>query len=253
MATSKMQAEANSLDGHKVVSQPDWMAAAGELLAEEKEFTRARDRLSTKRRALPWVKVETEYIFDTPKGKKTLAELFEGRSQLIVYHFMFGPKATEGCHGCSLVSDTLNGNAAHMQARDVAFTAVSRGPLDKIEAFKKRMGWSFSWVSSGNNGFNYDFRVSFTKEDAAKGNNYNYGTMSFGGEDAPGLSVFYKNAQGEVFRTYSTFGRGLEDFLGVYRMLDCVPKGRDEAGLPSTMAWVKHHDKYEAAKLVELK
>jgi predicted dithiol-disulfide oxidoreductase (DUF899 family) len=253
MASAKSEVKPQSLESHRVVSQSEWMHAAQALLVEEKELTHARERLAARRRELPWTRVEKEYTFETPRGKKTLADLFEGRSQLIVYHFMFGPEWEEGCPGCSLVSDSMNGNAAHVEQRDATYTAVSRGPLQKMEAFKKRMGWNFKWVSSLGSDFNRDFRVSFTKEELAEGKCYNLGTAGFAAEEAPGLSVFYKNPKREIFRTYSSFGRGLEDFMTIYALLDRLPKGRDEAGLPRPMAWVRHHDRYESAKLVELK
>jgi predicted dithiol-disulfide oxidoreductase (DUF899 family) len=253
MATSKAEFESSKTDHPRVVSKVEWLAARKELLTQEKEFTRARDALSAKRRELPWVKIEKPYSFDTRGGKKTLADLFEGRSQLIVYHFMFGPEWEEGCPGCSMAADTFNGNAAHLLGRDAALTAVSRAPLSRIEAFKKRMGWQFKWASSSGSDFNFDFGVSFTKEDLAGGKIYNFGTAGFAMEEAPGMSVFYKDARGDIFHTYSTYGRGLEDLLAVYVFLDRVPKGRDEESLPQPMAWVRHHDRYDAGKLIDLK
>jgi len=241
-----------AIDGHRVVSRSEWLAAARDLLAKEKELTRARDAVAANRREMPWVKVEKQYTFDTPAGKKTLADLFQGKTQLIVYHFMFGTDWEEGCPGCSLVADSFNGNTPHIEARDVTFTAISRAPLAKLEAFKKRMGWGFKWASSAGSDFNRDFGVSFTKEERETAKLYNHGTAGFAQDEAPGLSVFYKDANGEIFHTYSSYGRGLEDVMAVYGYLDRVPKGRDEASLPRPMAWVKHHDKY-APKLVELK
>ena len=243
---------ATATDGHKVVSKAEWLAAARELLASEKELTRARDVVAAKRREMPWATVEKEYLFDTPAGKKTLADLFQGKSQLIVYHFMFGTDWEEGCPGCSLMADTFNGNTPHIEARDVTFTAISRAPLTKLEAFKKRMGWSFKWASSAGSDLNRDFGVSFTKEERENAKPYNHGTAGFAQDEAPGISVFYKNPKAEIFHTYSSYGRGLEDVMGVYGYLDRVPKGRDEANLPRPMAWVRHRDKY-APKLVELK
>jgi predicted dithiol-disulfide oxidoreductase (DUF899 family) len=230
----------------KIASREEWLAARKELLVKEKQLTRQSDALAAERRNLPWVKVDKEYAFDTPKGKKTLADLFDHRSQLIVYHFMFGPEWKEGCHGCSMISDHIDGGTQHLANRDVTLLVVSRAPLSKIEEFKKRMGWRFKWVSSFGSDFNRDYHVSFTEEDLAKGEvEYNFTKQTWRRDEAPGASVFYKNEQGEVFHTYSTYGRGNEQFMGVYRYLDLVPKGRDEEGLPNPSAWVKHHDRYE--------
>lgn len=252
MAASKQSFGSNSAEGHRVVSKAEWIAASRELLTKEKELTRARDALAVKRRELLWMKVEKQYAFETPAGKKTLAGLFQSKTQLIVYHFMFGPEWEEGCPGCSLVADSFNGNAVHIEQRDATFTAVSRAALAKIEAFKKRMGWQFKWVSSAGSDFNADFGVSFNKSELAR-KPYNFETAGSGEEEAPGLSVFYKNANGEIFRSYSSYGRGLEDVMAVYGFLDRLPKGRDEAGLPRAMAWVRRHDRYDAEKLVDLK
>ena len=229
----------------KIVSQTEWLNARKKLLAKEKECTHMRDALAAERRALPWVRVEQNYAFDTPAGKKTLAELFDGRSQLAVYHFMFGPEWKEGCPSCSMAADAFDGVNWHLIQRDVTFTAISRASLDQIEAFRKRMGWHFPWASSANNGFNHDFQVSFTKEELASGKVYNYGTMNFPAEEAPGFSTFAKDSAGSVFHTYSTFGRGLDELLGVYYFLDRTAKGRNEDALPHPMAWVRHHDRYE--------
>jgi predicted dithiol-disulfide oxidoreductase (DUF899 family) len=253
MATSKTEFDPSGKDHPRVVSQVEWLAARKELLKQEKEFTRQRDAISKARRSMPWVKVEKEYVFEAPSGREPLAKLFDGRSQLIIYHFMFGPDWKEGCPSCSLVSEHFDGPAVHLAQRDVTFAAVSRAPLAQIEAFKKRMGWRFQWVSSNGSDFNSDYGVSFTKEQLANGKIYNFETMSFSQEEGPGLSVFCKNGAGEVFHTYSTYGRGLEDFMGVYRFLDVVPKGRNEEGLAHSMAWVRHHDRYDAGKLVELR
>jgi predicted dithiol-disulfide oxidoreductase (DUF899 family) len=229
---------------HRVVSREDWLAARRQLLSEEKEFTRRRDQLSAQRRALPWVRVEKDYVFDTPDGKETLADLFDGRSQLMVYHFMFGPEWEQGCPSCSFLSDHIDGANWHLPQRDVTLLAVSRAPLAQIEAFKARMGWRFKWVSSYGSDFNYDFHVSFTKEELAKGKvDYNY-DMVEGYDELPGLSVFYKDENGDVFHTYSAYARGLDMLVGAYNYLDLAPKGRDEAALPWTMAWVRHHDRY---------
>ena len=229
----------------RIVSRDEWLAARKQFLSKEKELTRLRDRLSAERRELPWVKVEKPYAFDGPKGKETLADLFDGRSQLVVYHFMFGPGWEQGCPSCSWAADNIDGNVVHLNARDVTLVLVSRAPLGQIEAFKKRMGWRFKWVSSYGNDFNYDYHVSFTKEEMAKGEvYYNFGPNGFPSEEAPGVSVFCKDAAGGVFHTYSSYARGGEPLLGGYYFLDLVPKGRDEAALPFTMAWVRHHDRY---------
>ena len=236
----------------QVVSEAEWLAARKELLAKEKEFTRQRDAISTERRKMPWVKVEKNYVFDTPDGKKTLAELFGKKSQLIIYHFMFGPGWEEGCPSCSYLGDHFEGSLVHLAHRDVAFTAVSRAPLAQIQAFQKRMGWRFPWASSHGSDFNYDYHVSFTKDELATGTvYYNYTETKFPSEEAPGLSVFFKDKTGAVFHTYSTYGRGLDIFLGAYNFLDHTPKGRDEEGLKHTMAWVRHHDKYVDGELVD--
>ena len=230
---------------HRVVSQEEWLAARKQLLRKEKEFTRLRDQLSAERRELPWVKVDKQYVFDGPDGKETLADLFDGRSQLLVYHFMFGPGWEQGCPSCSFVSDHIDGANWHLPQRDVTLLAVSRAPLAEIEAFKQRMGWRFKWVSSYDNDFNHDFHVSFTPDEMARGEvYYNYTMTEFPSEEAPGLSVFYKDPSGAVFHTYSTYARGLDMLVGAYNYLDLAPKGRDEAELPWTMAWVRHHDRY---------
>jgi predicted dithiol-disulfide oxidoreductase (DUF899 family) len=237
---------------HKVVSQDEWLAARKELLAREKEFTRQRDALSAERRKLPWVKVEKDYTFDTPSGKKILAELFGHNSQLIVYHFMFGPGWEEGCPSCSLLGDHFDGSLVHLAHRDVTLTAVSRAPLAQIEAFKKRMGWRFPWASSNRSDFNFDYHVSFPKNERKDAKvYYNYTETDFPSEEAPGGSVFYKDKAGTVFHTYSTFGRGLDILIGAYNFLDMTPKGRDEDGLKHTMAWVRHHDKYIDGEFID--
>ncbi len=237
---------------HKVVPQAEWVAARKELLRKEKELTHLRDEISRQRRALPWEKVTKNYVFEGPRGKETLAELFGGRSQLIVYHFMFGPGWKEGCPSCSFLADGFDGAAVHLAHRDVTFLAISRATLREIEAFKKRMGWQFKWVSSFENEFNHDYHVSFTKEEQAKGKvYYNYDLTEFPAEEAPGTSVFYKNESGEIFHTYSSFGRGLDPVISTYNWLDLAPKGRDEDGLAFSMAWVRHHDKYENGQVVD--
>lgn len=229
----------------KVVSEEEWLKARKAHLTNEKELTRRRDELSRERQALPWVKVDKNYVFDGPAGKTPLSDLFGGRSQLIVYHFMLGPGWAEGCPSCSFLADHIDGALPHLNARDVTLAVVSRAPLAQIEAFKKRMGWRFPWVSSFDSDFNYDYHVSFTEEEMAKGAvYYNYKMQEFGSEEAPGISVFYKDKNGEVFHTYSAYGRGGDILLGAYNYLDMAPKGRDEGGLHFTMAWVRHHDKY---------
>ena len=244
-ATSKME-------GPRVVSQAEWLAARKELLSKEKEFTRMRDELSRQRRELPWEKVEKAYVFEGQNGKETLADLFGGRSQLIVYHFMLGPGWQEGCPSCSFISDHIDGSVVHLAARDVRLLVVSRAPLPQIEAFQKRMGWRFKWVSSFGSDFNYDYQVSATKEELAKGQvYYNYTMQQFPSEERPGTSVFYKDAAGNIFHTYSSYGRGLDILIGAYNWLDLVPKGRDEEGLQHGMAWVRHHDKYIDGQIVD--
>ncbi len=231
---------------NKIVSRDEWLAARKQHLLEEKEFTRRRDALSQRRRKLPWVKVEKEYIFDSPNGKATLFDLFEGRSQLIVYHFMFGPDWEEGCPSCSFWADNFNGIILHLNQRDVAMIAVSRAPIERLDAFKKRMGWTFKWVSSHRNDFNRDYHVSFTPEELDKGEMYyNYGPTGFPSEEAPGVSVFYKDEKGAIFHTYSCYARGLDMLNSAYHYLDLAPMGRAEEDLPYTQAWVRHHDKYE--------
>jgi len=232
----------------KIVSRNEWLIARKRLLNREKQLTHERDAIAAERRGLPWVKVDEPYFFDSPSGKKTLAELFEGKSQLIVYHFMFGPDWQEGCPSCSFISDHSDATLPHLAQRDVAFVAISRAPLAKIEAFKKRMGWRFNWVSSYSNDFNHDYGVSFTKEELTRNDIYNFGTSGHPSEEAPGFSVFVKNGN-DVFRTYSTYGRGVEIGMHTYTYLDLVPKGRDEEGLYFPMAWVRHHDRYENGRL----
>ena len=234
-----------TMERPKVVTRDEWLAARKRHLEKEKEFTRLRDELGRQRRELPWVRVEKEYVFDGPEGKKTLAELFDGRGQLIVYHFMFGPGWEQGCPSCSFVSDHIDGSVVHLSHRDVTLMAVSRAPLSQIEAFRKRMGWRFKWVSSNGNDFNFDYHVSFTKDEMAKGDvYYNYEMQKFGSEEAPGVSVFYRDATGGIFHTYSAYARGLDILVGAYNYLDLAPKGRDEDGLTHSMAWVRHHDRY---------
>ena len=229
---------------HAVVSHDEWLAAHTAFLAKEKEFTRRRDELSRQRRDLPWEKVEKAYTLDGPNGKESLADIFDGRSQLIVYHFMFPPEWEEGCKHCSFWADNFNDVIVHLNRRDVTFVAVSRAPRAKLDAFEKRMGWSFKWFSSDDGDFNYDFGISFISEQTGE-RVFNYGTMAPAGTDREGMSVFYKNERGEIFHTYSAYARGIDMFNTAYHYLDAVPKGRDEDNLPFTQAWVRHHDRYE--------
>lgn len=233
------------MQDHNVVSGDEWLQARKELLVKEKQFTRLRDQLSQARRALPWEKVDKEYVFESPTGKQTLADLFDGRSQLIVYHFMYGPDWDEGCPSCSFWADNFNGIDIHLRHRDITMVAVSRAPLKTLDAYKNRMGWSFKWVSSLDTDFNFDFHVSFTPDEMEKSEmNYNYETRKFPSEEGPGISVFYKNEQGDVFHTYSCFSRGLDMLNGAYHYMDLAPKGRDEDDLPYSMAWLSRRDQY---------
>ena len=238
-------AEPNTTD-HPVVSGERWIAARKALLAREKELTRLRDRLARERRALPWERVEKDYVFEAPEGRRRLAELFEGRRQLLVQHFMLGPGWAQGCPSCSFMADHVDGMNVHLAHRDVTFVAVSRAPLAEIERFRRRMGWRFGWVSSHGSDFNRDFGVSFTPEETASGElHYNYGSWHLMSEELPGISVFCKDDAGDVFHTYSTYGRGVEVMMGTYQLLDLMPKGRDENDGPYKMDWVRHHDRYE--------
>jgi predicted dithiol-disulfide oxidoreductase (DUF899 family) len=233
------------MERHAIVSRNEWLEARKQLLARERELTHVRDQLSAQRRALPWVRIDKEYVFDGPRGPEALAQLFEGRSQLVVYHFMFAPEWETGCKSCSFWADNFNGITAHLQERDVAFAAISRAPLPKLQAFARRLGWSFKWVSSSGNDFNYDFNVSFKPETLARGQGvYNYETLKYESSDMPGVSVFAKDASGAVFHTYSAFSRGIDLLNTAYNYLDLVPKGRDEDHLPHKMAWVKLRDLY---------
>lgn len=236
----------------KVVSHADWLAARSEFLSKEKEFTRLRDELSRQRRALPWEKAEKRYEFDSTKGKVTLADLFDGRSQLIVYHFMFGPGWDAGCPSCSYLADHFDGTTVHLANRDTTLAVVSHAPLAEIEAFKKRMGWKFQWVSSFGSDFNFDYHVSFKPEERSNSKvYYNFAFEEFPPDEGPGLSVFAKDAAGEVFHTYSSYARGLDILVGAYNFLDLVPKGRDEDALAFSMSWVRHHDKYSDGYFVD--
>ena len=242
--TMEPKTNTSELNPSKVVSRDEWLIARKDLLTREKELTRLRDEVSRHRRELPWVKIDKEYVFDAPDGKETLADLFDGRSQLIVYHFMLGPGWEEGCKSCSYLADHFDGANWHLPHRDVTFVVVSRALLSEIEPFKKRMGWRFKWVSSHGNDFNFDYHVSATGEEKAKGKMYyNYETQELISDELPGLSVFYKDENGDVYHTYSTYARGLDILVGAYNFLDLVPKGRDEDP-DSTMNWVCHHDRY---------
>jgi predicted dithiol-disulfide oxidoreductase (DUF899 family) len=235
------------LQKHPVVSREKWLAARRALLKEEKEITRLNDRLSERRRALPWVKIDKEYLFDTPEGKQTLADLFGGRSQLIVYHFMFGPGWEEGCDGCSFLSDHFDGANLHLSHHDVTLLAVSRAPLAELLPFKKRMGWRFRWVSSNGSDFNYDFHASSSSEALTSGKIlYNFAEIDSAeaGEEHHGISVFFKNNAGEIFHTYSCYARGVDILCGAHNFLDLTPRGRNEQ---DTMGWVRLHDRYEDA------
>lgn len=234
------------MKNHEIVSPDEWLVARKELLAREKEFTRVRDRLSKQRRELPWVRVDKNYLFDGTGGKESLGDLFAGRSQLIVYHFMYGPDWEEGCPSCSFWADNYNGIVVHLNHRDISLVAVSKAPLEKLTRYRNRMGWSFKWVSSLDNDFNRDFHVSYTPAEIERGEvYYNYGPSRFPSTEAPGVSVFFKNPENEIFHTYSCYARGLDMLNGAYHLMDLVPKGRDEADLPYTMAWLRRHDSYE--------
>jgi len=237
------------MENHKVVSHDQWIDARRQFLMKEKELTRLRDQLSQQRRELPWERVDKNYVFDGRDGKETLSDLFAGRSQLVVYYFMFGPDWEAGCPSCSLFADSFDGSIVHLNQRDVTFVAVSRAPLAKLEAYKRRMGWSFKWVSSSANDFNQDYSASFTPDQVAKGEGYyNYTVQPIWDTEMPGASVFSKDPSGKVFHTYSTYGRGLDMLMLPYQFLDLVPKGRDEAGQkPHPQAWVRRHDEYAGA------
>jgi predicted dithiol-disulfide oxidoreductase (DUF899 family) len=234
-----------SAENHRVVSRDEWIAERKRLLAREKELTRLGDQIAQERRALPWVRIDKTYTFDTQAGPRSLAELFEGRRQLLVQHFMLAPDWGQGCKNCSYMADHTDPTTLHLAQRDVTFVAVSRAPLAEIEHFRQRMGWKFPWVSSHGNDFNRDFHVSFTAEELAIGEaDYNFGRTP-PGEEMPGISAFWKEDSGEVFHTYSTYGRGVEVMMHTYRLLDLTAKGRDENG--HGMGWVRHHDRYDAA------
>ena len=233
------------MDTPPIVSPKEWNAARKELLVKEKKFTHARDALAAERRRMPWMAVDKAYAFDGPGGIASLLDLFEGRRQLLVQHFMLAPGWEQGCPSCSFMADHNDGMSVHLKHRDVTLVAVSRAPLPEIERFRQRMGWQFPWVSSHGSDFNYDFGVSFTPEQVAKGElNYNYGPWPLSYEEWPGVSVFFKDDAGELFHTYSTYGRGVEVMMGTYNMLDLTPKGRDETE-GHGMEWVRHHDRYK--------
>jgi len=239
---------------HNVASHTEWLEARKELLTKEKEFTRLRDELSRQRRGLPWERVEKQFVFDGPNGKVTMSDLFDGRGQLIIYHFMLGPGWQEGCKSCSYLADHFDGATVHLANRDTTLAVVSRAPMPEIEAFKNRMGWRFQWVSSFGSDFNFDYDVSFTSEEAASGKvYYNYAVGEFPSEEGPGVSVFARDAAGDVYHTYSSYARGLDILVGAYNFLDLVPKGRDEDGLAFTMSWVRHHDRYSEGYFVDPK
>lgn len=242
---------ASSDAGHRVVSREQWVRERIALLAEEKELTRQRDAVAARVRELPWVKVEKPYTFDSPSGPRSLADLFGPRGQLIVYHFMFDPTWSQGCKSCSFIADHYDGIVAHLAHRDISFVTVSKAPVEKIEPFRKRMGWTFPWVSGFRNDFGRDYGVSFTDDELSSPDAvYNFDRKPYPIRELPGLSVFAKDDRGDVHHTYSTFGRGLEDFLTAYRYIDLTPKGRDEGGTGG-MEWLRHHDRYDDATFVQ--
>ncbi len=236
-------AQGGNLKGHPVVSRDAWLKERTRFLAKEKEFSRVRDDLARARRALPWVKVEQAYVFDGPKGEESLADLFGGRSQLAVYHFMFDPASEAGCKHCSFWADHYDAMGVHLSHRDVSFVVVSRAPLAKLAAFQKRMGWKFKWVSSNKNTFNYDYHVSFTPEEVEQGGFYNYKAKTPVGSEREGFSAFYRDEAGAVYHTYSCYARGIDLLNGTYNVLDLMAKGRDEGDEPQS--WVRHHDRYD--------
>ena len=234
-----------NLDNHQIVSKNEWIEARKVLLKKEKEFTKLRDQLSQQRRDLPWVAVDKEYVFDGPNGKETLSELFDGRSQLIVYHFMYDPTWDVGCPSCSFWADNFNDIIVHLNQRDVAMIAISKAPYNKIAAYKKRMVWDFKWVSSFDTDFNFDYHVSFTQEELTKKKAfYNFISQDPSASEREGLSVFYKDPSGKIFHTYSAYERGIDILNNTYNYLDLVPKGRDEDSYDFPMAWVRRHDEY---------
>jgi predicted dithiol-disulfide oxidoreductase (DUF899 family) len=230
---------------HKVVSHQEWIEARKDLLVKEKEFTKLRDQLSAQRRDLPWERVDKNYLFEGPDGRETLAQLFDGRSQLVIYHFMFGPDWNAGCPHCSFWADNFDEIIVHLNQRDTTMVAVSRAPYEKLTAYQKRMGWRFKWVSSGETAFNFDFQASFMPDALAEKNAfYNFMRQDAGESDREGLSVFFKDADGSVFHTYSTYARGIDIINAAYNILDMTPKGRDEGDRGPF--WVRRHDEYGA-------
>jgi predicted dithiol-disulfide oxidoreductase (DUF899 family) len=238
------------MESHRVVSRDQWIEERKALLAREKEFTRLRDELSRESRELPWVRVDKEYVFEGANGEQNLSELFAGGQQLIVYHLMFDPSWEEACSRCSFWADNFNGVLVHLNQRDANLVAISRAPLKKLAAFRKRMGWSFNWLSSSGNDFNYDYGVSFTPDQLSQGAViYNYRQVKNSMTERPGVSVFYKDPAGTIYHTYSCYSRGLDMLNLAYHYLDLTPKGRDEEGLPFPMAWVRYHDAYSEGGL----
>lgn len=232
---------------HSIVTQEEWLKARKELLIKEKEFSRVRDELSAHRRQLPWVRVAKDYEFETTSGKQTLSDLFEGRSQLIIYHFMFGLDWEEGCPSCSFLSDSIDGTKIHLNNRDISLVVVSRAGLEKLQTYKKRMGWKFNWVSSNQSDFNFDYHVSFNSDEPVESRYYNYENTTFPPDEGPGVSVFVKNEEGDIFHTYSAYARGLDLLINTYNYMDLTPLGRNEDDLPYTMAWVRRHDQYDGS------
>jgi predicted dithiol-disulfide oxidoreductase (DUF899 family) len=235
-------------DRPAVVTHDKWIAARKQLLARERELTHLRDRIASDRRALPWERVDKDYLFDTPEGPRTLSALFGNHHQLIVQHFMFAPDWEQGCPSCSYMADHADGMTVHLAQRDIAFVAISRAPLAMIERFRQRMEWQFNWVSSNDTDFNYDYGVSFLPEQQATGKvHYNYCDQHFPQAEAPGISVFYKDDDASIFHTYSTYSRGVEVMMGAYSLMDLTPIGRNERDVPNKMEWVRHHDRYDAS------
>jgi predicted dithiol-disulfide oxidoreductase (DUF899 family) len=246
-----MTSNSNSAAGHRVVSREEWLKQRIALLAEEKELTHRRDALAAKVRELPWVKVETPYTFDSPTGKVSLTDLFGPHSQLMVYHFMFDPTWSQGCKSCSFIADHYDGILIHLNHRDISFVTISKAPIEKLEAFRTRMGWSFPWVSGAGNDFGRDFGVSFTDQELTDGSAvYNYTDKVYPIRELPGLSVFTRSEDGAIYHTYSVYARGLENFLTAYRFIDSTPKGRDEAQTGG-MGWLRHHDRYDQVEFVD--
>lgn len=239
------------LPDHPVASREAWLKARIALLAEEKELTRKRDAVAAKVRSLPWVRVDKSYAFDSPTGPVTLADLFGAHSQLVIYHFMFDPTWSQGCKSCSFIADRYDPLVVHLAHRDISFVTIAKAPIEKLEQFRKRMGWECPWVSGAKTDFGRDYCVSFTDQELAEGSApYNFTLKASDIREHPGLSVFFKDAQGNIFHTYSTFARGLERFLTAYEFIDITPKGRDEAKTGG-MGWLRHHDRYDQAKYVD--